>query len=239
MEKNESLKSIDVMEKTEPLKPIDVLLEDFHIIPKEQRMAAWTALISQQPPPSWLKNTDPYNPDNKYLKDERGNLIPYMPIERVEFMFDKLLMNIRIEVLDIDHQSRVTKETITQSSDHIGNPIQSRDVIYREIVVMKIRLHYFNWGIGGDSWTDGVATGEITGKQPVAVVHAKLKAEAVKNAAKSLGNIFGRRIGREDLIVTEDNTAFTGKASKHGSKAAAIAAAVAGSNKSNQGFKKE
>lgn len=50
---------------------------------------------------------------------------------------------------------------------------------------------------------DGVASGQTTGKQ-ITTFAGKLKAEAVKNAAKSLGPIFGRDLNRDE--VYEDRT---------------------------------
>jgi len=43
------------------------------------------------------------------------------------------------------------------------------------------------------------------------LIFPKLKAEAYKNACKSIGNLFGRRLGRDDMVLTEETIAVKKK----------------------------
>lgn len=179
-------------EKT-ALKPIDIINGKGTDITPAQIEGAWVQLMSAQPPKKWLKNTNPQNPDNPFMKDSNGRLIPYMPIEMCENIMDKLLMQ---------PQWKITNSGIgsVQSYDK-----KSGCSIVKSLAFMNVELKYYNHGLKEWAYTAGTASMEISGNFQWNLAFPKLLAEAKKVACKSLGNIFGRRIGREDMVVTEES----------------------------------
>lgn len=171
---------------TKALKPIDIINNIDKIYTSEEIERAWVATMSAQPRKDWLKNIDPKNPDNKWMKDNDGKLIPYMPIEILEKLMDTLLMYPQLKILS-SHCWQAQTENCLKTLAH-----------------MDVELKYFNHGINDWCYTSGTSSMEISGKQSWTLIFPKLKAEAYKNACKSIGNIFGRRIGREDMIVTDE-----------------------------------
>jgi hypothetical protein len=199
-------------EKTNLTKPIDMLLADFGTYSEKQRQVAFLQLLSQQPPKAWVKNTDPNNPDNKYMKDSKGQLVPYMDVQRMWWIMDTLLLNPRLEILGFDTQQITRAEHFY--TDQSG--IQHREVDSKEYVICTVRLHYYNHGIGKDTYVDGVATAEVgQGNQKIELVHAKARSEAFKNAAKSIGNLLGRSLEREELVITQETSPWTRESAKN------------------------
>jgi hypothetical protein len=181
----------DIMDENK-IKPIDIINNIEATYTPQQIERAWVGLISAQPPIQWLKNTNPAKPDNEYMK-QGGKLIPYMPIEILEMLMDKLLMFPKIKI----------------TNSGLGQ-IQTDDKT-KTLAYMNIELEYYNHGKDEWAYTSGTASMEVTGKFKWDLVFPKLKAEAYKNACKSIGNLFGRRIGREDMVMTEDSIAIKKK----------------------------
>ena len=162
------------------IRPIDIINNENGVYTKDEIKRAWVGLLSTQPPKSWIKE-----------RVENNKSIPYLPIERSEQLMDKLLM--------------FPSMRITNSGMGTANIYNSASKEFKQktLAFMNIELRYFNHGI--DDWvtTSGTASMEVAGKFSFELIFPKLKAEAYKNACKSIGNLFGRRIGRDDMVLTE------------------------------------
>lgn len=167
-------------------KPIDIINNIDKDYTPAQVERAWVETLSTQAPKQWLKNVDKSKPDNPFMKDGKGNLIPYMPIEITEMLMDKLLMH---------PQWKITNSGLGQVQSEKG---------LRTLAYMNVELKYFDHGLNDWCYESGTASMEVSGNFQWSLVFPKLHAEAKKNACKSLGNLFGRRIGREDMVITEE-----------------------------------
>jgi hypothetical protein len=135
---------------------------------------AFKALMNQPPPDKWLKK-------NKFAKDAL-----YLPIDKVEYLMDKIFRRWRVEVL------------------HVGHAFNG--------VHVTIRLHYLNPVTGEWESQDGVGADEMqvkAGTSPadlaninrsaLAMSIPKAKSEAIKDASHHIGRIFGRDLNRENI----------------------------------------
>ncbi len=179
-------------------KPIDVLISEFST--SKEKQVAFLEVLSAQPPRQWLRNTDQNNPDNPFMKDRNGTLIPYLDVQRQWYVLDMLLMQPRLEILKYDVQQLVNDKGM-----------------YVSYAVCTVRLHYIHHGLGQDTYIDGVAAEEIgKGNQKLSLVFPKLKTEAFKNAVKSIGNIFGRSLDTGDeFVITTEKSPFTREVAKN------------------------
>lgn len=191
-------------------KPIDVLMGEFQKYTKTQRQVAFLEILSAQPPKSWVKNTDEKKPDNKYMKDAKGRLVPYIDISRMWWIMDTLLMNPRLEILSMKTERVVLEESVFTDQ----NGVQHKQYTSKDFSVCTVRLHYYHHGIELETYVDGIAAGEISGNQKVELVYPKVRAEAAKNAMKNIGNILGRSLDRDDLVITQDSVPWTRKSAK-------------------------
>lgn len=130
-------------------------------------------LLNQKPKKEWVK-VNPYSNNSQYL-----------PIERIEFLLRKFYLDHRIEVKDIKNMFNG--------------------------IVCSVRIHLLT----EDGWTftDGVGASQIQTKKgtspadlaninnnAIEMCAPKARAEAIKNAAKSLGRIFGADLNRKEDI---------------------------------------
>ena len=180
-------------EKLKPVKAIDIVNNVDQVYSKTQIASAWIEITSSQPPSAWVKNNNPQAPDNQFMKDGKGNLIPYMQIQTIEMLMDKFLMFPKL---------KITNSGIGQIHTDKGQ---------KSLAYMNVELEYFNHGLDAWSYTSGSASMEIKGNFQWNLVFPKLKAEAFKNAAKSIGNLFGRRIGQADTVMTESTISIKKK----------------------------
>ncbi|MBR4419029.1 MAG: hypothetical protein IKT33_03420 [Clostridia bacterium] len=162
------------------IRPIDIINNENGVYTKDEIKRAWVGLLSTQPPKSWIKE-----------RIENNKSIPYLPIERSEQLMDKLLM--------------FPSTKITNSGMGTTNVYNKKTQQFQQktLAFMNIELRYYNHGI--DDWvtTSGTASMEVAGGFSFELIFPKLKAEAYKNACKSIGNIFGRRLGRDDMVMTD------------------------------------
>jgi len=135
------------------------------------------SLLNQPPPRQWVKI-------NKYANNSE-----YLPIDKVEYLLDKIFQEWKVEVLD-----------------------------YRAIfnsLTVSIRLHYVNPLTGQWMFHDGVGSEELQtssgsgtlkpdfsniNKGAVEIALPIAKSTAEKNAAKHLGRLFGRDLNRKDIV---------------------------------------
>ena len=143
------------------------------------------SLLNQPPHASWLKD----HPMAK-AKDNAGNTIPakYIPIDKVEFMLDRIFGEWRIEVL-------------------------STSVMFQSIAV-TVRVHYKNPVTGEWQYHDGVGAKSVQTNQgssaadlsqikdaAVQMALPSAKSYAIKDASQHLGSLFGRDLNRRDTIM--------------------------------------
>jgi hypothetical protein len=136
---------------------------------------AFKQLLNQNPPEAWVKV-------NKYANGAR-----YLPIDKVEYLLDKVFKQWRCEVK-------------AQGTAFNG-------------VWVTVRLHVFNPVTNEWEWQDGTAGEELQTKQgaspadlaninkgALAMAFPKAETEALKDAAHKFGRIFGRDLNRTDLM---------------------------------------
>ena len=142
-------------------------------------------LLNQPPAAAWLKKHPLATTENN-----QGQKVPseYLPIDKVEFMLDRIFQEWKIEVL-------------------------SASVMFQSIAV-TVRLHYKNpvtgeWafhdGVGAKSvqTNKGASAADLSAIKDAAVQMAlpSAKSYAIKDAAEHLGAIFGRDLNRRDTIM--------------------------------------
>ena len=162
------------------IRPIDIINNENGVYTKDEIKRAWVGLLSTQPPKSWIKE-----------RIENNKSISYLPIERSEQLMDKLLM--------------FPSTKITNSGMGTTNVYNKKTQQFQQktLAFMNIELRYYNHGIDDWTITSGTASMEVAGGFSFELIFPKLKAEAYKNACKSIGNLFGRRLGRDDMVMTD------------------------------------
>lgn len=137
---------------------------------------ALNVLLNQSPKQDWVK-THPFIKNYKYL-----------PIERIEYLLRSIFRNYRIEVTG-------------QGTAFNG-------------VWVTVRLHYMHPITGEWSYHDGIGAAQLQtakGTSPadlvninngaLAMAFPSARTEAIKNAAKSFGKMFGSDLNRADDIA--------------------------------------
>jgi hypothetical protein len=158
------------------------LVSDRQLARKED---AVSKLLSMPPHASWIKRRD----DIK-VKDDAGRMVAlqYLPIDKVEFLLTKIFQRWRVEIIDFK--------------------------VLAHSVGVHVRLHYKNPASGEWLYTDGVGAvalqfdsksdkNEVNNMKSNAVQLAlpAAKSYAVKDAAETLGAIFGKDLNRRDIIL--------------------------------------
>jgi hypothetical protein len=147
-----------------------------------QKNDAFVTLMNQQPKPAWVK-VHPFIKGYKYL-----------PIERVEYLLKTIFKRYRIEITG-------------QGQSFNG-------------VWVTVRVHYLHPLTGEWDFHDGIGASQIQTKKgsspadlasinnnAIGMAFPTAKTEAVKNACKSFGKIFGSDLSRsEDIEYTLDLT---------------------------------
>ena len=140
-------------------------------------------LVNQEPPQNWLKV-------NKY-----ANNSVYVPIDKVEYLLDKIIQHWKVEILE-------TKPLFNS-------------------VMVTIRLHYKHPIDGNWYFHDGVACKELQTKKDSGVLKPDFsninsgateiaapiaKTMAIKDACDHLGDIFGANLNREQSLIYKADT---------------------------------
>lgn len=131
-------------------------------------------VLNTNPPKEWLK-TSPFVGKGK---------VPYLPIERIEWLLKRIFKQFKVEV-------RQTQQ------------------IFNGIVV-TVRIHYIDPITGEWMYHDGIGAAEIQTKKgasaadmsainsnAIALCAPKAQSEALKKAAKNFGRLFGSDLTRE------------------------------------------
>lgn len=137
-----------------------------------QKQDALTVLLNQEPSEKWLKV-------NKYANNSR-----YIPIERVEWLLRKIFKSFKIEVIEVKQ-------------------------MFNGVSVV-VRIHYKDPVTGDWLFHDGVGAAQIQtskGSSPAQLENINnnaltlcvpiAKSEALKNAAKMFGKLFGSDLNRK------------------------------------------
>lgn len=155
-----------------------------------QKDSALQVLLNSSPDPRWLKEHPTARKKQVINNSEVWVPIKFIPIERIEWLLTVLFLRWRPEIID---------------SKLVANSVQ-----------VTVRLHYYDHVIGDWNWADGI------GAQPLqidqgsgAIEFNKMKSHAVqmaapaaksyaiKDAAETLGKIFGKDINRNEVISYE------------------------------------
>jgi hypothetical protein len=166
--------------KTNQLVTVDELYGEVEVASKHNEL---NKLLNLRPKAEWLK----HHPLVKIKKDNVEIPLPYMPIERVEYLLTSIFIRWRVEVKNV--------QVIANS------------------VVVTVRLWYRDPITGEWDWQEGVGAAPIqTDKGASATDFSKVKSSAVqmaapaaksfaiKDAAECLGKIFGKDLTRPDEI---------------------------------------
>jgi hypothetical protein len=152
------------------------LIDDFVIV-EVAKLDELRTLLNNNPPDAWVK-------EHPYIKGHK-----YIPIDKVEFLLDKIFKRYRIEVI--------------------------KTGMLMNAVEVTIRLHYFNVVTNEWDYHDGVGAVELqtekgTGalkmdmsnvnRGAVSIALPVAKSYAIKDAADHIGRVFGRDLNRKDII---------------------------------------
>lgn len=151
-----------------------------------KNMDKFLEIVNQSPPDSWLQN----HPLVKNVK--------YLPIERVEWMLDKMFQQWRVEVL--------------------------REGTMFNSIYCAVRLHYYHPVQGAWTSQDGYAAVPAKTKQgakasdmteilseSVMTGLPAAKSFAIKDAADHIGKIFGRDVNRKNQLEFIGSYSGTGE----------------------------
>lgn len=148
---------------------------------------ALMVILNQDPPSAWL-DEHPYVSIKKIVNGRETSVkLPFLPITRIEYLLSRIFTKWWVEV---------------KSVSQIANS-----------VVVIVRLYVVSPVDGSTMWNDGIgATPMQTDKDAGAIEWDKIKSTAVmmaapsaesyafKDAAEKFGKLFGKDLGRKDLI---------------------------------------
>ena len=150
------------------------------------------AILNVNPPSKWISK-HPYIK----VKDEHGNPVPYeyLPIDKVEYLLRKIFKSYHVEITG-------------QGTAFNG-------------VWVTVRIHYFNPALNDWSYSDGIGAVQLQtakGTSPadlaninngaIAMAFPSAKSYAIKDAAETLGKIFGADVNRKDTIAFTPDQSF-------------------------------
>ena len=140
-----------------------------------QKDDVFVTLMNQPPQPKWVK-------EHPFIKGYK-----YLPIERVEYLLKTIFKRYRIEITG-------------QGQSFNG-------------VWVTVRVHYLHPITNEWDFHDGIGASQIQTKKgaspadlaninnnAIGMAITKTKTEAVKNACKSFGKLFGSDLSRKDVI---------------------------------------
>lgn len=167
--------STDIVKKELPK------LEELHYdITVAYKNDSFKLLLNQPPVATWVKK-------NPFVKDKDGNNADYLPINKVEYLLDRIFQEWRVEIKNVQQ-------------------------VFNSVVT-TIRLHYKNPTTGEWQYHDGVGACQVqtkAGASPaeldkinnnaVQMAAPASKSYAIKDAAEHLGSLFGRDLNRKDLL---------------------------------------
>jgi hypothetical protein len=163
---------------TRQLQPLPKL-SDLHLSPEQAfKNDQLKTLLNVEPNAAWVKK-HPY-----------ANNAQYVPIDKVEFLLDRIFQLWKVEVLDTKQMFNAIQVTIRL---HYMNPVTGEWMYHdgvgaKELQTVKdsgpLKLDFSN-----------VQTGAVEKATPIA------KSSAIKDAADHLGKLFGRDLNRKDTVA--------------------------------------
>lgn len=141
---------------------------------------ALMVLLNQPPKPQWLK----HHPIAKMKNDKGENVpLPYLPIERVEWLLSYIYTKWWVEVRDV---KIITNSVVVTVRLYVVNPLD-KSVEYQDGVgASPIQT---NAGAAASDFMQVKANG-------VQIATPAAKSYAVKDAAEGFGKLFGKDVGR-------------------------------------------
>jgi hypothetical protein len=182
MQQNQNKQTSTTPNSERPLPTLAELHQDVQAAFKNDQ---FKLLLNQPPHTSWLKKHP-----LETTKNDQGQKVPteYLPIDKIEFMLDRIFQEWKIEVLQAT-------------------------VMFQSIAV-TVRLHYkspvtgewcFHDGVGAKSvqTNQGASAADLSAIKDAAVQMAlpSAKSFAIKDAAEHLGALFGRDLNRRDVVM--------------------------------------
>lgn len=139
-------------------------------------------LVNQPPPKEWQMI-------NKY-----ANNSVYLPIDKVEYLLDKIIQEWKIEILEC---KQLFNSVMTTVRVHYKNPVSNQ--------------WFFHDGVGCSELQTKAGTGNLTpdfaniNKGAVEMAAPISKTMAIKDACDHIGRIFGRDLNRKNIIEFEQS----------------------------------
>jgi hypothetical protein len=169
--KNQNLKSINTMSK-KIIPTINELISDKDAFKHDQLKM----LLNQDPPKMWIKT-------NKYANNSQ-----YVPVDKVEYMLDKIFQVWRLEILDARQMFNAVAVTIRL---HYKHPITG-EMEYHDGGGCKVLQTASGSGVLKPDFSN-ITQNAVEIALPIAI------SNALKDAAHHLGRIFGRDLNRTDV----------------------------------------
>lgn len=156
-------------------------LQDLHHAPEVAFKNDELKTLLNQPVPEKLIKRHPY------IKADNVNL-PYLPIDKVELLLDKIFQEWKVEVLNVLQLFNAVSVTIRL---HYKNPLTGE--------------WFFHDGVGamGVQTDKGASASDLGAIKQDSVMKAlpAAKSYAIKDAADHLGTLFGRNLNRKDTLA--------------------------------------
>ena len=145
---------------------------------------ALTVILNQSPPEKWLSA----HPMAK-IKDDTGATVPlpYLPINKVEYLLTKIYGKWWVEVLDTKVIANSVAVTVRL---HVRNPLTSETEWNDGVGAVAIQT---DAGAGAMDWNKAKSSG-------VQIALPAAETYAIKDAAEKFGKIFGKDLGRRDSM---------------------------------------
>lgn len=156
-------------------------LQDLHHAPEIAFKNDELKLLLNQPVPEKLIKKHPF------VKSDGVNL-PYLPIDKVELLLDKIFQEWRVEVLNVLQVFNAITVTVRL---HYKNPLNGEWSYHDGVGAM---------GIQTDKGASASDLGAIKQDSVMKALPAA-KSYAIKDAADHLGTLFGRNLTRKDTIA--------------------------------------
>ena len=134
-------------------------------------------LLNQPPPKAWVKK-------NKYANNSE-----YLPIGKVEYLLDKIFQQWKVEILDYKPLFNSISATVRV---HYVDPITGEWMYHDGGGVKELQTQAGTGPLKQDF--SNINKGAVEMALPIAI------STAVKNAARHLGQLFGRELNREDTV---------------------------------------
>lgn len=145
---------------------------------------ALTVILNTEPPQTWLKA----HPMAKVKNDQGANVpLQYLPINKVEYLLTKIYGKWWVE---IKSASCVANSAVVIARLYVINPITKREEWNDGIGAAPIQT---DAGFGAMDWNAAKSNG-------VQIAMPAAETYAVKDAAEKFGKIFGRDLGRTNIM---------------------------------------